>query len=215
MASQSLDSSSFEASRSLPQTTTTSYARLRLYDGTREAIVIIAALIVGSALIRAFVKRCLYADFDPVHRIWKPFAILTSALHELGHTFGAWGCCVKVSSITVQSNEGAETIWHSKKSSSDIFILLMGHLGLSFIGSVVIFCGFNTTASAVGSAFLAICFGLVAWLGRTKTRHQYPCVFNLIVAAGILFGVLSIVIGALIASHQPSAASGVRFIIVR
>jgi len=40
-----------------------------------------------------------------------------------------------------------------------------GYLGSSFIGALLIFCGFNIVASKVASIVLGVCFLLTLWVG--------------------------------------------------
>jgi len=86
----------------------------------------------------------------------------------------------------------------------------MGHLGLSLIGSVMIFFGFNVKSSAAACGFLAVCFLPPIIYGR-ETRRESKWVYPWIVVAAASFLALAIAMGVLISQHN-DAASALQFI---
>ncbi|KAI5478590.1 hypothetical protein MNV49_004849 [Pseudohyphozyma bogoriensis] len=98
-----------------------------------------------------------------VKHVLYPFKMLTIAFHEFGHA--STGLCTgaSVKSISLDPREGGVTMMAGGISA---ITLPAGYLGSSFIGALLIFCGFDTVASKVASLVLGVCFLLTLWWGR-------------------------------------------------
>jgi Peptidase M50B-like len=140
------------------------------------------------------------------------YQIISVALHELGHAFGTWCSCGCVDYIMVDCGGGGETNL-SNQSHWNWFSLLMGHVGLSLIGSVLIFCSFKPTASAIGSGCLAMCLWFVIAFGVRVIRRESPAAFYWIVVVAIAFSALSIVFGVY-STRNATVASASQYVIV-
>lgn len=57
-----------------------------------------------------------------------------------------------------------------------------GYLGSSFIGALLIFCGFNIVASKVASIVLGVCFLLTLWWAR----RDWLTIVTVLLAVGLL-----------------------------
>ncbi|KAJ3387726.1 High affinity cAMP-specific and IBMX-insensitive 3',5'-cyclic phosphodiesterase 9A [Entophlyctis sp. JEL0112] len=96
------------------------------------------------------------------HILW-PFKVFTVALHEFGHA--AVGTCTgaRVESITVDPDEGGLT---KMRGGNQYLSLPAGYLSSAFFGALMIFCGFNLTASKAAAVFVGISKN---WLTRGIT----------------------------------------------
>ncbi|KAL8283728.1 hypothetical protein RQP46_005523 [Phenoliferia psychrophenolica] len=101
--------------------------------------------------------------------LW-PFKMLTIAFHEFGHA--ATGCCTgaSIKSISLDPREGGVT---QMAGGINWITLPSGYLGSSIIGALLIFCGFDTTASKVASFVLALCFLLTAFIAHAEALRFY------------------------------------------
>ncbi|KAL5038457.1 hypothetical protein RTP6_005762 [Batrachochytrium dendrobatidis] len=102
--------------------------------------------------------------------LW-PFKIMTVALHEFGHASAGVCTGAKVESITLNPDEGGLT---KMRGGNPYITLPAGYIGSAFWGSLMIFSGFNTTASKVvaviiGLIMLATLFWAKNWLTRGIT----------------------------------------------
>jgi Peptidase M50B-like len=105
--------------------------------------------------------------------------MLVIAFHEFGHAIMA--CCTggRVKSISLDPREGGVT--HMQGGISAI-TLPAGYLGSSFIGALLIFCGFDIVASKVASIVLGVCFLLILWWAR----KDWLTIFTIVLAVGLL-----------------------------
>ncbi|KAF3802675.1 hypothetical protein GCG54_00013909 [Colletotrichum gloeosporioides] len=137
--------------------------------------------------------------------LW-PFKMLTVAFHEFGHAITA--CCTggRVVSITLDPNEGGQTLmkgamipdgwqrpliklrFHSngrltvQSAGVQAITLPAGYLGSSLIGGLLIFCGFNINASKIASMVLGFCFLLTLWWGK----RDWLTILTVLLAVGLL-----------------------------
>jgi len=88
--------------------------------------------------------------------------MLTIAFHEFGHAMAACLTGGRVKSISLDPREGGVT---HMQGGINAITLPAGYLGSSFIGALLIFCGFNIVASKVASIVLGVCFLLTLWVG--------------------------------------------------
>lgn len=87
--------------------------------------------------------------------------MLTIAFHEFGHAMAACLTGGRVKSISLDPREGGVT---HMQGGINAITLPAGYLGSSFIGALLIFCGFNIVASKVASIALGVCFLLTLWV---------------------------------------------------
>ncbi|KAI0062001.1 hypothetical protein BV25DRAFT_1825868 [Artomyces pyxidatus] len=92
-----------------------------------------------------------------------PFKLLTVGFHEMSHAFMGVLTCAHIHSIELDPDEGGAT-----RMSGGIpwLTLPAGYLGSSFIGAVLIACGFDTNASKIASLVLAGFFLFTLWWAR-------------------------------------------------
>ncbi|KAL4946106.1 hypothetical protein BDV06DRAFT_183146 [Aspergillus oleicola] len=112
------------------------------------------------------------------YSLW-PFKMLVIAFHEFGHAITA--CCTggRVKSISLDPHEGGVT--HMQGGITAV-TLPAGYLGSSIIGSLLIFAGFNITASKVASIILGVCFLLTLWWAR----RDWLTILTVLLAVGLL-----------------------------
>ncbi|KAI0045139.1 hypothetical protein FA95DRAFT_1495908 [Auriscalpium vulgare] len=92
-----------------------------------------------------------------------PFKLLTVGFHEMSHAFAGVLTCAHIHSIELDPDEGGAT----RMSGGVPWITLpAGYLGSSFIGAVLITCGFDTNASKIASLVLAGFFLFTLWWAR-------------------------------------------------
>lgn len=105
--------------------------------------------------------------------------MLVIAFHEFGHAITA--CCTggRVKSISLDPHEGGVT--HMQGGMTAI-TLPAGYLGSSIIGALLIFAGFNITASKVASIILGVCFLLTLWWAR----KDWLTIITVLLAVGLL-----------------------------
>lgn len=105
--------------------------------------------------------------------------MLVIAFHEFGHAITA--CCTggRVKSISLDPHEGGVT--HMQGGMTAI-TLPAGYLGSSIIGALLIFAGFNITASKVASIILGVCFLLTLWWAR----RDWLTIITVLLAVGLL-----------------------------
>jgi len=125
-------------------------------------------------------------NFPYLKYILYPFKLVTVALHEFSHA--AAGCCTgaKIEGIKIDPEEGGVT---HMRGGVACCTLPAGYLGSSFFGALMIFCGFDLTASKVMSVILSFALLLTLfwarnWLTRFITvffyYHLYlPMVYRL------------------------------------
>ncbi|KAI1491178.1 peptidase M50B-like-domain-containing protein [Biscogniauxia mediterranea] len=110
--------------------------------------------------------------------LW-PFKMLVIAFHEFGHAITAVLTGGRVKSISLDPREGGVTHMVGGKSA---ITLPAGYLGSSFIGALLIFCGFNIVASKIASLVLAVCFLLTLWWGK----RDWLTILTILLAVGLL-----------------------------
>ncbi|CAI2164804.1 296_t:CDS:2 [Funneliformis geosporum] len=105
------------------------------------------------------------------------FVSIQVGLHEFSHA--AAGCCTgaKIEAIEIDPDEGGVT---RMRGGIPCWTLPAGYLGSSFIGALLIFCGFNVMASKVASVILGVLllillFWAKNWLTRGLTVF-FACV---------------------------------------
>ncbi|ETW85341.1 hypothetical protein HETIRDRAFT_407445 [Heterobasidion irregulare TC 32-1] len=92
-----------------------------------------------------------------------PFKLLTVGFHEMSHAFAGVLTCAHIHAIELDPDEGGST----RMSGGISWITLpAGYLGSSFIGAVLITCGFDTNASKIASLVLAVFFLFTLWWAR-------------------------------------------------
>jgi FtsH-binding integral membrane protein len=103
-----------------------------------------------------------------VFALWKtklclPFKLLTVFIHELGHATTALLCCGKVTSITVQENEGGLTNFTYKKECVRFWVTPAGYIGSSIVGAALLISSAKVLGSLIASGVLAavILFSLI------------------------------------------------------
>ncbi|KAJ2885257.1 hypothetical protein H4R27_001495 [Coemansia aciculifera] len=100
-----------------------------------------------------------------------PFKLVTVALHEFSHA--AAGLCTgaRINSITIDPDEGGLTRMTGGKWCC---VMPAGYLGSSFLGTLMVFAGFNVLASKIVSVMIGVCllatlFWAKNWLTRVIT----------------------------------------------
>ncbi|CAG8670189.1 1712_t:CDS:2 [Funneliformis mosseae] len=96
------------------------------------------------------------------------FVSIQVGLHEFSHA--AAGCCTgaKIEAIEIDPDEGGVT---RMRGGIPCWTLPAGYLGSSLIGALLIFCGFNVTASKVASVILGVLLlVLLFWAKNWLTR---------------------------------------------
>lgn len=142
---------------SLISTSTSHHLLRRSLDVTSTQKVTLG-VIVAYVVIIALLWNLPYLRYT----LW-PFKMLVIAFHEFSHA--ATACCTggRVESISLDPHEGGVT--HMRGGISAI-TLPAGYLGSSFIGALLIFCGFDIVASKVASIALGVGFLLTLWWAR-------------------------------------------------
>ncbi|CAG8593701.1 11643_t:CDS:2 [Ambispora leptoticha] len=140
----------------------------------RVTLYIIGAYIVGILILW---------NLPIVSTILYPFKLLTVGLHEFSHA--AAGCCTgaKIDSIEIDPNEGGVT---RMRGGVQCWTLPAGYLGSSFIGAILIFCGFNILASQFASIFLGLCLLITLWWARNWLT-RFITFFFIAVMVGLWF----------------------------
>ncbi|GAA5986123.1 hypothetical protein JCM10908_006419 [Rhodotorula pacifica] len=110
--------------------------------------------------------------------LW-PFKMLTVAFHEFSHA--ATGCCTgaKIKSISLDPREGGVTMM---AGGIGAITLPAGYLGSSFIGALLIFCGFDITASKVAAIIVGVCFLITLWW----SRRDWLTIVTILIATGLI-----------------------------
>ncbi|KAG0244325.1 hypothetical protein BGW41_008089 [Actinomortierella wolfii] len=111
---------------------------------------IIGGYLVGILILwqMPYLKHILY-----------PFKLVTIGLHEFGHACMACVSGGRVKSITVDPNLGGLTTYVGN-SRTQCLALPAGYLGSSLLGGILVFCGFNVTASKGAAIMLLLCLFL-------------------------------------------------------
>lgn len=143
---------------------------LTVNDTQRVTLGVIIAYVVVIALLW---------NIPYVRYILWPFKMLVIAFHEFSHAITA--CCTggRVESISLDPHEGGVT--HMRGGISAI-TLPAGYLGSSLIGALLIFCGFNITASKVASIVLGVGFLLTLWWAR----KDWLTIVTVLLSVGLL-----------------------------
>ncbi|PVU90204.1 hypothetical protein BB561_004984 [Smittium simulii] len=92
-----------------------------------------------------------------------PFKLVTVAFHEFSHAFVGILTGAKILAIKLDPNEGGST---TMTGGSLYCTLPAGYLGSSFIGALMIFCGFNETATKVASVLIVLCLLVTLFWSR-------------------------------------------------
>lgn len=156
----------FEASNILAR----SLNHLKVNDTQRVTLIMITIYTIVIALLW---------NIPYVRWVLWPFKMLTIAFHEFGHAIAARMTGGRVKSITLDPHEGGVT---QMVGGVSIITLPAGYLGSSLIGALLIFSGFNTTASKVASLVLAVCFLLTLWWAR----KDWLTIITILLAVGLL-----------------------------
>ncbi|KAJ3208898.1 High affinity cAMP-specific and IBMX-insensitive 3',5'-cyclic phosphodiesterase 9A [Entophlyctis luteolus] len=125
-----------------------------------ETIYLIAGYSAGIAIVSpSFMASCQFNEVASFDRSANSYV----ALHEFGHA--AVGTCTgaRVESITVDPDEGGLT---KMRGGNQYLSLPAGYLSSAFFGALMIFCGFNLTASKAAAVFVGISKN---WLTRGIT----------------------------------------------
>ncbi|KAF9193422.1 hypothetical protein BGZ50_007494 [Haplosporangium sp. Z 11] len=91
--------------------------------------------------------------------------LVTIGLHEFGHACMACVSGGKVKSITVDPNLGGLTTYVGNRRTQCL-ALPAGYLGSSLLGGILVFCGFNVTASKGAAIMLIVCLVLTMFWAR-------------------------------------------------
>lgn len=105
--------------------------------------------------------------------------MLVIAFHEFGHAITSVFTGGHVESISLDPHEGGVT--HMRGGISAV-TLPAGYLGSSFIGALLIFCGFDIVASKIASIVLGVCFLLTLWWAR----KDWLTIVTILLAVGLL-----------------------------
>ena len=108
-----------------------------------------------------------------------PTQMLVIAFHEFSHALTSVLTGGHVKSISLDPREGGVTHMVGGMSA---FTLPAGYLGSSFIGALLIFCGFDIVASKVASIVLGVCFLLTLWWAR----RDWLTIGTVLAAVGLL-----------------------------
>ncbi|KAL7753279.1 hypothetical protein RI367_001054 [Sorochytrium milnesiophthora] len=111
-----------------------------------------------------------------------PFKLVTVAWHELSHAIAGICTGAKIESIQINPDEGGVTYLRGGKTCC---VLPAGYIGSSVVGAILIFCGFNITASKV--AAVLICLSLVAVIFWAKDWFTRLLTFFFIVLMVVLW----------------------------
>lgn len=112
--------------------------------------------------------------------LW-PFKILTVSFHEFGHAIACVLTCGKVVGLELDPREGGAT---HMKGGVPWVTLPAGYLGSSFIGALLIFCGYSIVASKIASfgiglvSLLSLYWGMKTWF---RKGYSNPWLVPLIV----------------------------------
>ncbi|KAK9703988.1 hypothetical protein K7432_010455 [Basidiobolus ranarum] len=123
-------------------------------------------------IIGGYVVAILILWNAPVLRtILYPFKLVTVAFHEFGHALAGICTGAKIISIQIDPEEGGVT---HMRGGNQCCTLPAGYLGSSLIGALMVFAGFDITASKVVSVIIGICllvtlFWAKNWLTRGIT----------------------------------------------
>lgn len=116
-----------------------------------------------------------------VNKILWPFKMLTVSFHEFGHAIACVLTCGKVDGLELDPREGGCTHMHG---GAPWVTLPAGYLGSSFMGALLIFCGYNIVASKIASfvigvvSILSLYWGMKTWF---KKKYNNPWVVPLII----------------------------------
>ncbi|KAI8908323.1 peptidase M50B-like-domain-containing protein [Gorgonomyces haynaldii] len=105
--------------------------------------------------------------------LW-PFKILTVGLHEFGHASAGWMTGAHVESITLNPDEGGLT---RMRGGNPYISLPAGYIGSTVWGSLMVFAGFNTTASKVVAVIVGLCMLLVLWWAKNWLTRGVTVLF--------------------------------------
>jgi hypothetical protein len=94
--------------------------------------------------------------------LW-PFKILTVALHEFGHASAGYMTGAKIEAITLDPEEGGLT---KMRGGNPYITLPAGYIGSTFWGSLMVFAGFNATASKITAVIVMLCMALTIFWAR-------------------------------------------------
>ncbi|TKA55726.1 hypothetical protein B0A53_02862 [Rhodotorula sp. CCFEE 5036] len=110
--------------------------------------------------------------------LW-PFKMLIVAIHEFSHA--ATGCCTgaKIKSISLDPREGGVTMMAGGIAA---ITLPAGYLGSSLFGAVLIFCGFDITASKITAIIVGVCFLITLWW----SRRDWLSIVTILIAIGLI-----------------------------
>jgi len=127
----------------------TSYTNKLTTDQWFDLVIILSSMVLVFALWKTMV--CL------------PFKLLTVFIHELGHATAALLCCGKVTSITVQENEGGLTNFTYKKECVRFWVTPAGYIGSSLVGAALLIASAKIIGALVATGVLAavILFSLI------------------------------------------------------
>ncbi|KAJ3171953.1 hypothetical protein HDU88_006763 [Geranomyces variabilis] len=117
------------------------------------------------------------------HVLW-PFKIVTVALHEFGHASAGLCTGAKIVAITLDPDQGGLT---KMRGGNQYISLPAGYLGSAFWGALMIFAGFDITASKVVSALVGLAMLLTLyWAKNWLTRGITLLFIGLIVGLWLI-----------------------------
>ncbi|KAJ1897960.1 hypothetical protein LPJ66_003048 [Kickxella alabastrina] len=135
---------------------------LRPTKEQRTVLIVIGAYTLGILLLW---------NIPYLNIILLPFKLVTVSLHEFSHA--AAGVCTgaKIKSVTIDPDQGGLTQMQGGKWWC---VMPAGYLGSSFLGSLMVFSGFNVLASKIVSVVIGVCllatlFWAKNWLTRIIT----------------------------------------------
>ncbi|KAM0756205.1 hypothetical protein T439DRAFT_320902 [Meredithblackwellia eburnea MCA 4105] len=110
--------------------------------------------------------------------LW-PWKMLVIGFHEFSHA--ATGCCTgaSIKSISLDPREGGVTMM---AGGINFITLPAGYLGSSLIGALLIFCGFDTSASKVASIVVGVFFLFTLWWAR----KDWLTILTILFATGLI-----------------------------
>ncbi|KAI9143135.1 peptidase M50B-like-domain-containing protein [Paraphysoderma sedebokerense] len=120
-------------------------------------------------IIAAYAVAILFLwNLPYLKNILMPFKLVTVALHEFGHALAGKCTGAKIQSIVVNPDEGGCTTMRGGRACCT---LPAGYIGSNTFGALLIFAGFDSTASKVASVILGLCLLVVLyWAKNWLTR---------------------------------------------
>ncbi|KNE68226.1 hypothetical protein AMAG_12902 [Allomyces macrogynus ATCC 38327] len=121
-----------------------------------------------------FVAILILWNFPILKHILYPFKLITVAFHEFGHALAGKCTGAHIEAIEVNPDEGGVT---KMRGGRTCCVLPAGYIGSSLIGSILIFCGFNITASKVAAGLICACLLATLWWAKDWFTRGLTIVF--------------------------------------